>query len=138
MLRRPSICALAALAGVMLMNRASTPAIAQSASDLPRVLIIATGGTIAGEQGEPGTLGGYEIRRPIAEIVAEVPELKRYAQVETEQFANIPSANITPDQWLLLARRINTVFEKRPEIAGVVVTHGTDRLEEPAFFLHPT
>src|SRR5205807_4799783 len=64
--------------------------------------------------------------------------LKRYAQVETEQFANIPSANVTPDQWLQLARRINTVFEKRPEVAGVVVTHGTDRLEETAFFLHLT
>src|ERR1043165_7646749 len=104
---------------------------AQSQSDLlPHVLIIATGGTIAGEQGEPGTLGGYEIRKPIAEIVAQVPELKRYAQVETEQFANIPSALMTPDQWLLLARRINTLFEKQKDLAGIVVTHGTDRLEE--------
>src|SRR5215467_11044318 len=107
-------------------------------SDLPRVLVIATGGTIAGEQGEPGTLGGYEIRKPIAEIVAQVPEIKRYAQVETEQFANIPSAQMTPEQWLQLARRINTTFEKRPEIAGIVITHGTDRLEETAFFLHLT
>jgi L-asparaginase type II len=105
---------------------------------MPHVLVIATGGTIAGEQGEPGTLGGYEIRKPIADIVAQVPEIKRFAQVETEQFSNIPSALMTPDQWLLLARRINTVFEKRPEIAGIVITHGTDRLEETAFFLHLT
>src|SRR6476620_9304421 len=84
-------------------------AVAQS--DLPKILVIATGGTIAGEQGEPGTLGGYEIRRPISELVAQVPEIKRYAQVETEQFSNIPSAQMTPDQWLLLARRINTLFE---------------------------
>src|SRR5947209_12200521 len=54
------------------------------------------------------------------------------------QFANIPSAYITPDQWLQLARNINSAFEKRPEIAGIVVTHGTDRLEETAFFLHLT
>jgi L-asparaginase len=107
-------------------------------SDLPHVMIIATGGTIAGEQGEPGTLGGYEIRKPIAEIVAQVPEIKRYAQVETDQFSNIPSAQMTPDQWLLLSRRVNLVFEKRPDIAGVVITHGTDRLEETAFFLHLT
>ncbi|HLH31227.1 MAG TPA: asparaginase [Terriglobia bacterium] len=107
-------------------------------TDLPRVLIIATGGTIAGEQGEPGTLGGYEIRKPIAEIVAQVPEIKRYAQVETEQFANIPSAQMTPEQWVLLARRVNMVFDKRPEISGIVITHGTDRLEETAFFLHLT
>ena len=111
---------------------------AQIQSDLPHVLVLATGGTIAGEQGEPGTLGGYEIRKPIAEIVGEVPEIKRYAQVETEQFSNIPSAMMTPEQWLLLARRINTAFEKHPELAGVVVTHGTDRLEETAFFLHLT
>ena len=111
---------------------------AQIQSDLPHVLVLATGGTIAGEQGEPGTLGGYEIRKPIAEIVGGVPEIKRYAQVETEQFSNIPSAMMTPEQWLLLARRINTAFEKHPELAGVVVTHGTDRLEETAFFLHLT
>jgi L-asparaginase len=107
-------------------------------ADLPRVLVIATGGTIAGEQGEPGTLAGYEIRKPIAEIVAQVPELKRHAQVETEQFSNIPSSLITPEQWLLLARRINSVFDKRSDLAGIVVTHGTDRLEETAFFLHLT
>src|SRR5215470_10792270 len=111
---------------------------AAAQSDLPKVLVIATGGTIAGEQGEPGTLGGYEIRRPISELVAQVPEIKRYAQVETEQFSNIPSAQMTPDQWLLLARRINNTFEKRPDLSGIVVTHGTDRLEETAFFLHLT
>jgi L-asparaginase len=109
---------------------------AQSQPELPRVLVLATGGTIAGEQGEPGTLGGYEIRKPIGEIVAQVPELKKYAQVETEQFSNIPSSLITPEQWLLLAKKINTLFEKRPDLAGIVVTHGTDRLEETAFFLH--
>ena len=110
----------------------------QTASELPRVVIIATGGTIAGEQGEPGTLGGYDIRKPIGEIVAEVPEVKKYARVESVQFANVPSAYITPNQWLQLARMINSVFEKRPDVAGIVVTHGTDRLEETAFFLHLT
>jgi L-asparaginase type II len=109
----------------------------QSLPDLPRVLVIGTGGTIAGE-GEPGTLGSYEIRKPVAEIVAQAPELKKYAQVDTEQFSNIPSALITPDQWLTLARRINMAFEKKPDLAGVVVTHGTDRMDETAFFLHLT
>jgi L-asparaginase len=115
-----------------------TSAAAQNQQDLPRILVLATGGTIAGEQGEPGTLAGYEIRKPVAELVAQVPEIKRYAQVETEHFSNVPSALITPELWLLFVRRINSVFEKRPEIAGVVVTHGTDRLEETAFFLHLT
>src|SRR6516164_3396983 len=126
------------LIGIAILSFIASARLYAAQSDLPHVMVIATGGTIAGEQGEPGTLGGYEIRKPIAEIVAQVPEIKRYAQVETEQFSNIPSAQVTPDQWLLLARRINTVFEKRPEIAGIVITHGTDRLEETAFFLNLT
>src|SRR5262245_41840954 len=137
MLKRLSISML--LLGVsVILGSIPNRARAQTPLELPRVLIIATGGTIAGEQGEPGTLGGYDIRKPIGEIVAEVPEIRRHAQVETTQFANIPSAYITPDQWLQLARNVNSVFEKRPEIAGVVVTHGTDCLEETAFFLNLT
>src|SRR5256885_17203445 len=138
MLKRSPISGLITVLLIIINLSAATRAGAQSLTELPRVLIIATGGTIAGEQGEPGTLGGYEIRKPISEIVNQVPELKRYAQIESEQFANIPSAYMTPDQWLQLARRINTVFEKRPEIAGIVITHGTDRLEETGFFLHLT
>src|SRR5438552_607092 len=58
---------------------------------LPKVMVIATGGTIAGEQKEPGTLGAYEIRKPVNEIVSLVPEVQKYAHVDTEQFLNIPS-----------------------------------------------
>jgi L-asparaginase type II len=112
--------------------------LATAQSELPRVLVIATGGTIAGEQGEPGTLGGYDIKKTVNELVALVPEVKKYAQIETEQFSNVSSPNITPDHWLQLARRINAVFEKRTDLAGIVITHGTDRLEETAFFLHLT
>jgi L-asparaginase type II len=107
-----------------------------AASDLPHVLVLATGGTIAGEQADPGTLEGYEIRRPISELVSAVPEAKKYARIETEQFSNIPSPNISPAQWLQLARRINNLFKERPDLAGIVVTHGTARLDETAFFLH--
>src|SRR5437867_1965813 len=137
MLTKTSISALF-LVFIIIEISAAKVTSARPQPDLPHVLVIATGGTIAGEQGEPGTLGGYEIRKPVKEIVAQVPELKRYAQVETEQFSNVPSAYMTPDHWLQLARRINTIFEKRPEISGIVVTHGTDRLEETGFFLHLT
>ena len=137
MLKRLTISVLL-LGLIFLLNPRTNRGAAQSQAELPRVLIIATGGTIAGEQGEPGTLGGYDIRKTIGEIVAGVPEIRKYAQIETTQFANIPSAYITPDQWLQLARAINSIFEKRPEITGIVVTHGTDRLEETAFFLHLT
>jgi L-asparaginase len=114
----------------------AAPLSASAQSDLPRVLVLATGGTIAGEQRDPGTQEGYEIRRPIAEVVASVPEAKKYARLETEQFTNIPSTNITPAQWLQLAHRISKLFRERHDLAGIVVTHGTARLDETAFFLH--
>jgi L-asparaginase type II len=113
-------------------------AFAQSAPVLPKVRVVATGGTIAGEQREPGTLGGYDIKKSVNEIVGLIPNVQRYAQVETEQFSNVPSPSITPDHWLRLAQRINTIFRERPELSGVVVTHGTARLEETAFFLYLT
>lgn len=105
----------------------------------PKVLIVATGGTIAGVQDAPGTLGGYRAGTlTAAEVVASVPELARHAQVEAEQFSNVASPLITPAQWVALSRRINTVLAERADIAGIVVTHGTDRLEETAFFLYLT
>lgn len=104
----------------------------------PKVLLIATGGTIAGVQNAPGTLGAYRAGTLTAEqIIASVPELSRFAQVETEQFSNVASGFITPEMWVQLAKRINTVLQ-REDLAGVVVTHGTDRLEETAFFLYLT
>ncbi len=111
---------------------------APAQKELPKVMVIATGGTIAGEQREPGTMGAYEIRKPVDEIVALVPEVRKYAQIETEQFLNIPSTSITPEHWVQLSRRINDLFMKKKDLAGIVVTHGTDRLEETAFFLHLT
>ena len=109
---------------------------ARAESELPKVLVLATGGTIAGEQRDPGTQEAYEIRRSIAEVVASVPEARKYARIETEQFTNIASTSITPAHWLQLARRINNLFRERSDLAGIVVTHGTARLDETAFFLH--
>lgn len=118
---------------------AQTPASGQPRQGTaPTVRVIATGGTIAGEQQEPGTLGSYQVKKPVNEIVGLIPHVERYATVETEQFSNVGSPNITPEHWLGLARRINTLFKERPDLAGVVVTHGTARLEETAFFLHLT
>jgi L-asparaginase len=105
---------------------------------LPTVRVIATGGTIAGVQDAPGTLGAYRSgTRTVSEIVQSVPELARFAEIETEQFTNIASTEIMPSQWVALSRRINEQLQ-RPDLSGVVVTHGTDRLEETAFFLYLT
>ena len=99
---------------------------AQTASPpRPRVLVIATGGTIAGVQDAPGTIGQYHAGTLTAEqILASVPQVAQFAQVETQQFSNVPSALITPAQWVALARRIDEAL-RRPDLAGVIVTHGT-------------
>jgi len=111
---------------------------AQDTRGLPKVRVVATGGTIAGEQREPGTLGDYDVKKGVNEIVSLIPNVQRYAQVETEQFSNVASPSITPDHWLRLAQRINNIFKERPDLSGVIVTHGTARLEETAFFLYLT
>ncbi len=130
------------LLAFVLASAACAPVTAQAPRDsaaLPTVVVIATGGTIAGVQQQPGTLGDYRAGTLTAEeIIASVPELARFARVETEQFSNVASTLITPQQWLQLSRRINEILATRRDVAGVVVTHGTDRLEETAFFLYLT
>jgi L-asparaginase type II len=70
--------------------------------------------------------------------VEAVPELAAVASITVEQFSNVGSSQIMPAHWLSLSRRINALFQERPGLAGVVVTHGTDTLEETALFLHMT
>lgn len=139
------LCRRSALAtmGLALLGMLPGAVVAQQSATAgmvkPKVLIIATGGTIAGAQQAPGTLGAYRAGSLSAEqIVASVPELTRFADIETEQFSNVASTAITPAQWLALSKRINTVLRDRKDVAGVVVTHGTDRLEETSFFLYLT
>ena len=96
---------------------------------VPRVFLFATGGTISNRTGG---------RLSVDELVASVPNLDRRVKVEGEQFANVSSGQITMDQWLDLARRVNDRLKQDPGLAGVVVTSGTDTLEELAYFLHLT
>src|SRR5881275_2520110 len=99
---------------LLLVCSIAAAAAAQDRQVLAKVRVVATRGTIAGEQREPGTLGSYEVKKSVNEIVSLIPHVERYAQVETEQFSNIPSPSITPDDWLRLAQRINTLFRERP------------------------
>jgi L-asparaginase type II len=127
-----SVCVLLFVLGL------SASAGAQSSTSLPLIRVIATGGTIAGVQDAPGTLGAYRAgTRSVSDIVQSVPELTKFARIETEQFSNVASTEIMPAQWLALSQRINEALA-RPDLDGVVVTHGTDRLEETAFFLYLT
>ena len=113
---------------VLTLSGLSGPRIAQAA-DLPRVRLIATGGTIS------NLISG---RLNAAQLVRLVPTLDRYVEAEAEDFTNLPSSSLTLAQWVGLSRRINDLFEQQPDLAGIVVTSGTDTLEETAYFLHLT
>jgi L-asparaginase len=95
----------------------------------PRVHLITTGGTISNRPGG---------RLSPTDLVASVPDLGAFVEVETEEFANVSSSSLTLDQWLQLSRRLNEIFAEDAELASIVVTSGTDTLEELAYFLHLT
>jgi len=106
---------------------------------LPVVWVLATGGTISGGGATPTSLTRYRAGTFSGdELVAAVPALSDHAVVRVEQVANIGSPNITFDDWLTLARRINEIFAEDPDVAGVVITHGTNTIEETAYFLNLT
>ena len=67
-----------------------------------------------------------------------MPEIKQHADVQVEQVTNVYSNDLTLGDWLALSKRINTIFSQDSTAAGIVVTHGTNTLEETAFFLHLT
>ena len=98
-------------------------------SQRPIVRLIATGGTIANHP---------DGRLTASELIELIPSINRHVDVETEQFANLPSSSVTVDQWLMLAQRLNELFRERLDLTGVVVTSGTDTLEETAYFLNLT
>ncbi len=106
------------------------------AAPLPEVKILATGGTIAGNADSYTQTTGYKAGvLGIDVLLSAVPEIKEYAKVSGEQIANIGSENMTNDIWLKLAERCNTLLAD-PKIKGIVITHGTDTLEETAYFLN--
>jgi L-asparaginase len=99
------------------------------AAVLPKVRLVATGGTISNRTGG---------RMTAEELVKSLPGLERFVRPEFEQFSNVTSSALTLKQWLDLAKRINTLFREDADLAGVVVTSGTDTLEETAYFLDLT
>ena len=110
-----------------------------SASSPPSLLIIGTGGTIAGVAASAGSTAGYQAGAlPIGQILDSVPGLSTLVpegRLATEQVFSIPSEQISGAHWLQLAGRLRAWLngDKAPD--AIVITHGTDTLEETAFFL---
>ena len=99
-----------------------------------RIVVLTTGGTIAGV-GESGKDTGYVSGQvPGRDLVASVPELAEYADVSVEEACNINSDDITDRIWIALANRVKELQEDE-SVDGIVITHGTDTMDETAYFL---
>jgi len=105
-----------------------------NAQQLPKVIILATGGTIAGA-GTASDRAGYTAGKiPIDDLIGAIPTVKKIATITGEQISSVGSQDMTTEIWKKLAVRINEIIAKR-EADGIVVTHGTDTQEETAYFL---
>ncbi|HEY6973892.1 MAG TPA: asparaginase domain-containing protein, partial [Nitrospiraceae bacterium] len=106
-----------------------------AAGSLPKIKILATGGTIAGAQAE-GQDAGYKAGSfKVEDLIKAVPQLKDLADITGEQVVNIGSQDMNNEVWLKLAKRANEVLAQG-DVDGIVVTHGTDTMEETGYFLN--
>ncbi|WGL99279.1 L-asparaginase 2 [Arsenophonus sp. aPb] len=116
------------LVGAMMLTNSAVSA-------LPTITVLATGGTIAGG-GDSATQSQYTAGKvSIDALINAVPEIEKIAHLNGEQIVNMGSQDMNDQVWLTLAKKINADCDKT---AGFIITHGTDTLEETAYFLHLT
>ncbi|HIF9389437.1 L-asparaginase 2 [Photobacterium damselae] len=108
-----------------------------AATDLPNIKILATGGTIAGA-GQSATESNYTAGKVgVDALIAAVPDMTKIADISGEQVVSIGSQDMNDEVWLKLAKRVNELLAQ-DDVDGIVITHGTDTMEETAYFLDLT
>ncbi|KAK5116902.1 hypothetical protein LTR62_006623 [Meristemomyces frigidus] len=106
-------------------------------TSLPNITIFATGGTIPGQSISPTNNGNYDLTASAQDLLAAMPEIKTYANIQTRQLSQVLSTDLTQQTLLTLQRAVAAELAKQ-EVTGVVITHGTDTLEETCFHLELT
>src|SRR5678816_4154786 len=119
---------------IFTLAMAALLAVAPAAWALPKIKVLATGGTIAGAQATQADAGYKSGTFSVDDLIKAVPQLKKVAELSGEQVANIGSQTMTHEVWLKLAARCNELL-KQNDVDGIVITHGTDTLEETGYFL---
>ncbi len=114
---------------------AGSPASSPPAAARPRIALLGTGGTIAASAPDAAQLNDYRVTEGVEAILDAVPQIRELAEVRCEQLMNVESHEIDTAGLLAIARRTQALLED-PAIDGVVITHGTDTLEETAYFLN--
>ena len=101
----------------------------------PRIVIVATGGTIAGAA-ESTTAAGYKSGAVAVDVLIEaVPQMKQFADVRGIQLSSVGSQDMNDELWVKLATEVNALLAQ-PDVDGIAITHGTDTMEETAYFLN--
>ncbi|WP_456021967.1 asparaginase [Pseudomonas protegens] len=125
-----------ALALLLLLPTALQAKEVETQTKLANVVVLATGGTIAGAGASAANSATYQAAKVgIEQLIAGIPELSKLANVRGEQVMQIASESITNENLLQLGRRVAELADSK-DVDGIVITHGTDTLEETAYFLN--